>query len=1195
MSGDSRVEQLLELILDSECTPEEACRDCPELLSTVRERLRKLRSIEVQVNAMFPPSDALPPHYGLPPLPLSDKLPEIPGYVVEGILGRGGVGVVYKARHLKLGRPVALKMLLAGPYASAPELMRFMREAQAVAALDHINIVQVHDVGELEGRPYYTMELVEGGSLAQRLAGAPQPAAGAATMVATLARAIHTAHQRGIVHRDLKPGNVLLTLEGTPKISDFGLARYLDREGALTLTGARVGTPSYMAPESAAGKTSEIGPQADIYSLGGILYEMLTGRPPFRGETTAETERQLLTQEPVPPSRLNAKVPRDLQTICLKCLNKDPQRRYTTAAALADDIERFQRGEPISARPAGVIERTGKWVRRRPGVAAALVGSVFVIAAAGGAALWFITDRAATTRAVQADLKEVTDAEHRSDWTGASAALGRAKARLGNRSIAYLHGEMDQDAQDLELAHLLGSAELNRFSLMEGRYSRRFDKVHANAAYTDAFRRSGIGSTGDDPGAVAARIRQSNIKAALVDALDDWALCVADPQEHRWLFQVACAADPDPNGWRDRARDPAVYNDRNALLQLTQSASSAKATVRLLVALGERLQDAGADATPFLRQVQKEYPNDFWVNTILGDAIRNGGDPAESLRYYQAALAIRPDSAVAYGNLGVALAADGRLDDAIDQFRAGIQIDKDFIHGHYSLGLALRKQGRTSEAIAELKEASRLAPDFADGQYNLGLALHDSGQLDQAIESFRMALRADPNHAYAHFNLGAALRKKGRTNEAISELSHAIRLVPDIADWHYNLGLALADSNQPDQAIESFRTALQLDPNHAYARFNLGVALWKERRIDEAIPELKEACRLAPKFADSKYILALALADDGQLDQAIESFRSVLRIDPKNADAHFNLGMALRKQGHTDEAIAEFNQAIRLNPNNADYYYNQALALRDNGQLDQAIDAFRSTLRQNPNHADALYNLGVALKAKGDLEGAIASLRKATELQPGNADALYNLGVALQARGDFESAIVPLRKATELQPGNAYAYYNLGVALKAKGDFEGAIAPLRKATELQPGNAYAHYNLALALRASNRRDEAIDQLQDALEIDPKQADTHYNLAGVLRDSGQIYKAIAQYQQAVALDPNDAAAYGEMGDCLLSKGHLQDAQAALRRCLELIPPNSSERPHFAQQLEQCNSRLAAEKGLSASGPTTNPSPARAQNN
>ena len=346
MTGDLQILGLVQEILDTNRSPEEVCADHPELLGEVRRRLNRVRRVSSQLDAIFPTSNSGSSSVANEKrrLPLNGELPQIPGYEVESILGRGGMGVVYKARQLKLNRSVALKMLIYGAAATPQELARFQREAEAVAALRHPQIVQVYDVGEVNARPYYTMEFVEGGRLAQKLAGAPQPARHAAELVKTLAEAIQAAHDEGIVHRDLKPANILLTANGTPKIADFGLARHFDSGPELTLSGARLGTPSYMAPEQVSGNSRKVGPAADIYALGAILYEMLTGRPPFRAETAVDTERQVTGSDPVPPTRLNPKVPRDLETICLKCLHKAPERRYPSAAALADDLRRFEFG-----------------------------------------------------------------------------------------------------------------------------------------------------------------------------------------------------------------------------------------------------------------------------------------------------------------------------------------------------------------------------------------------------------------------------------------------------------------------------------------------------------------------------------------------------------------------------------------------------------------------------------------------------------------------------------------------------------------------------------------------------------------------------------------------------------------------------------------------------------------------------------
>jgi serine/threonine-protein kinase len=355
------------------------CRDCPELADELRRRVRVLQAMPAPDAPG--PGQATPPEPSRPPgLPtLSDtiglfgeappeRLPAVPGYEVLGELGRGGMGVVYLARHTALDRRVALKMTLAG-LANEQQRKRFRTEAAAVARLQHPNVVQVFEVGEADGRPYCALELVDGGNLAEQLDGRPRPPRAAAELVAALADAIQAAHVRGIIHRDLKPANVLLTRDGRPKVTDFGLAKRLDEALGLTRTGVVVGTPQYMAPEQAGGENSAVGAATDIHALGAILYELLTGRPPFRGPTTMETLLQVRAHEPVPPRQLEPGVPRDLDIICMTCLRKDPARRYATAAELAADLRRFLAGEPVRARRAPPWERVVKWARRRPAVA----------------------------------------------------------------------------------------------------------------------------------------------------------------------------------------------------------------------------------------------------------------------------------------------------------------------------------------------------------------------------------------------------------------------------------------------------------------------------------------------------------------------------------------------------------------------------------------------------------------------------------------------------------------------------------------------------------------------------------------------------------------------------------------------------------------------------------------------------------
>jgi formylglycine-generating enzyme required for sulfatase activity len=303
----------------------------------------------------------------------------LPGYEILRPLGRGGMGVVYLARHLGLDRVVALKMILAGGHASEAEQARFLAEAQAVAHLQHPNIVQLFESGQHQGLPFFTLEYVPGGSLADQVREAPLAPAEAARVVEQLARGMAYAHARGVVHRDLKPENVLLAEDGTPKVTDFGLAKRVEAGSGLTQTGTVLGTPSYMAPEQAAGQAKEVGPAADIYALGAVLYRLVTGRPPFQAATPLDTLLQVVTEEPAAVRQLQPGCPRDLETICHKCLHKEPARRYTGAEELADDLRRFQAGEPIRARPAGAVERAVKWAKRRPALAALLAVVVLTL------------------------------------------------------------------------------------------------------------------------------------------------------------------------------------------------------------------------------------------------------------------------------------------------------------------------------------------------------------------------------------------------------------------------------------------------------------------------------------------------------------------------------------------------------------------------------------------------------------------------------------------------------------------------------------------------------------------------------------------------------------------------------------------------------------------------------------------------
>jgi hypothetical protein len=388
--------------------------------------------------------------------------PAPPGYEILGELGRGGMGVVYKAKQVALNRVVALKMILAGGHAGAELRRRFLAEAQAVAKLKHPHIVQVFDLGEHQGHPYFALEFVAGGSLDKQLAGTPLPPQDAAMLVATLADAMAHAHAAGIVHRDLKPANVLVEAGWAVKVMDFGLAKTLDTDSGQTKSGSIMGTPSYMAPEQAQGR-KDVGPPADVYALGAILYECLTGRPPFKAATPLDTVLQVLDQEPVPPTQLQPQTPRDLETIALKCLAKEPGRRYGSAQALADDLRRYLAGEPIRARPASVLERSGKWVRRNRAVTAAAAGIAAALTLGLGLALWQGWRADAEAERAGGEAERARTAELTAQGQAAALAVEKARAE---RQLAR--------AEWLVYQNRLG--EVGRY-LEEGRREAAYDRL----------------------------------------------------------------------------------------------------------------------------------------------------------------------------------------------------------------------------------------------------------------------------------------------------------------------------------------------------------------------------------------------------------------------------------------------------------------------------------------------------------------------------------------------------------------------------------------------------------------------------------------------------------------------------------------------------------------------------------------------
>jgi tetratricopeptide (TPR) repeat protein len=857
MPDDPRVQELLDELFDREATPEVVCGACPELLPAVHERWRQICRARAELDSLFP----VWPH-GIPPTmpPEELPLPQVPGYDVDAVLGHGGMGVVFRARHLRLGRLVALKMTLAGSYAGPHERERFRREAEAIAALRHANIVQVYDVGDWAGRPYFTMELIDGGSLAQRLTGAPQPARQSAALLATLAEAMHAAHQGGIVHRDVKPANILFTPDGAPKVTDFGLARRLEGGAGLTLSGVPLGTPSYMAPEQARGQSRAVGPGVDVYALGAILYELLTGRPPFRAETPGETVQQVIDQEPVPPARLNARVPRDLETVCLKCLQKEPHRRYASAAALADDLRRFGEGRPIQARPLGLAARSWRWGRRNPAAAALMATALALVGLAIGGGFWLEHERGARraetarreereAQVVEAALEQASALGRQGRWPDARAVLGDALSQLSSSAPANLEERLMRARSDANMA-----AELEEIRL---RLSTDPTKTRATAPtlYAEAFRRYySLDLLMQEPAEAAARVGNSAIRDTLLAYLHDWHYWALDADRAK-LRAVLDRADDDP--WRRAfreavaARDTTVPRDTRTMAVLATSPGALAQPPLVLSGLGGVLLVDGRreEALALLREAQQRHPEDFWLNYLLGQFWEKAS-PQVAVGYFRAAVAIRPMSGEIHTKLGSALLEMKDAEGAIAAFRKALELNPSVAVVKDSAKV-LAPYGRLEETRAAWEKLLELHPPDHDSWYGYA--------------ELCLFLGREEDYRRARW---ALLKGFGATTNPFEaeRTARACLLLPGTDD-ELRLAVALAERAVAEREGDKWA--------HPYFEFVHALAEYRRGQFDRAIASMQRDA--SGVLGPAPYlVLALSLHRSGEVTEARKTLAAAI-------------------------------------------------------------------------------------------------------------------------------------------------------------------------------------------------------------------------------------------------------------------------------------------------------------------------------
>jgi tetratricopeptide (TPR) repeat protein len=793
----------------------------------------------------------------------------------------------------------------------------------------------------------------------------------------------------------------------------------------MTVPGDLLGTLRYMSPEQALAKHDLVDHRTDIYALGATLYELLTGRPAVGGQERQEILQRILAEEPVPPRRHQASIPRDLETVVLKALAKEPQGRYATAKEMAEDLDRFLADVPVRARRPGLGERAVKWARRhRTLVSTVLAGLLVALVTLGGSVGWVLRDEAARAaeaeRVVSAAVREAETLARQKQWPQALQAAERAAGHLAGRHVPEELGRRARRIlKDMQMVAKLEKAYADKID------AKRLDlgDAEAEAGHRNAFVWYGLEPERLDAAQAATQIRGRLIETELAAALDDWALLRQSRRRGgkgacRHLLAVARAGDPD--GWRNEIRDAVERWDVGALRRLGRHAGGEELPAATAVLLAKALSQARAneEAVGLLREAQRRHPADLWVNTSLAITLHElastqPGYLDEAIGFHRVALALRPESATLHNHLGVGLAAKGRTDDAVLAFRQAIHLRENYPLAHLHLGNALGQKGQRDGAIACYRKAIQLQEGYPAAHNNLGKILQEKGQLDEAIASFRKAIRLKPDWAEAHHNLGRALQAKGQLDEAITAYGQAIRLRKDFAPAHNSLGVARQQQGRLAEAVAAYRAAIAIDRNYFKAHLNLGVALYMQGRLAKAVASYRQAIHLNSDHAGAHTNLGFALLEMGRADEAITAYRQAIRLDKTSAEAHHGLGNALLKQGRPDEAIAPYREAVRLKGDHATAHNNLGLALAHTGRLDEAIAAWRQAVRVRKDYATAHYNLGNGLRLAGQLDEAVAVLREAVRLKGDYAEAHCVLGLTLFQKGDLARALPALRRGHE--------------------------------------------------------------------------------------------------------------------------------------------------------------------------------------
>jgi tetratricopeptide (TPR) repeat protein len=641
-------------------------------------------------------------------------------------------------------------------------------------------------------------------------------------------------------------------------------------------------------------------------------------------------------------------------------------------------------------------------------LAAALV--VLAASLAGGA--WWWHRRAALREEVTTALSEATRRRDAGEFREARELLENALARLGAGGPADLADQAGMALADTRLVERLDTARRGLFDIADS--GGPLDFADTERQYATALSEAVLVREGEDKDVIAARLRNSAVRAAVLAAVQDWAAVTADESRRARLLAVACAADPDPD--RDRLRRPELWRDRPALARLAAEPAPKSLSPELAVALARRAVVANVRGpVQLLVEVQRLHPQDFWLNVTTGWYLGHEHKWDEAVEYYRAALATRPRAPVAHYYLGMAFRGLRKTDEALGQFEEALRLDPEYANAHNGMGLALYEKGKPGEATEHYKEALRLNPKHATAQVNVGVMLAEKKQFKEAIDNYEAAQRLNPRHAAAHFSYGNALRAMNELDRAIGQYQEAVKLSPRYAVAHNALGNAYFAKNQFEQAIRHYEQAIHIEPGNSHFYSNLGNSLRLARQPDAAAARFQEALRIDPKNAFAHNGLGNILRDKGDPDGAIPHFEKATLYAPWNARVHVNLGSALWALGRHDAAIRQHQEALRIDPKNSEAQNDLGNGFLGKGKVDEAIDCFKQAIQLNDKNASAHSNLGITrLYGKGQVPEASACFKRAAEINPRDPVTQFNVGQAFLAQGRYAEAREAVRRALAL-------------------------------------------------------------------------------------------------------------------------------------------------------------------------------------